>query len=179
MWTEKTFKDYYTKYDVPSRKDYLYTRTEYLSNKYDFGNSILLFGGALGWGGEPLLMNNKFVYNYDNSKYIQNLATKHDVPLTPWPYLPSEKATFDTIFFEDSIFHLDAFSKHKYITECIKYNPTLILVIESSEEIKISERANANLFKFLSKRNKTINFVLKYYNTHEFIREMGKNINTN
>ena len=167
MWTENHFKAAYTKYDLDSRKEYLENRTKCLMNKYHFGKNILLYGGALGWGGLPLLKEGKFVYNYDTSEYIYKLADFYNEPLKPFNILP-EKYRFNTIFFEDSLVYYTGTQKIQYITECLRYRPCLIILLENSEEIVISEELNENIVNGLNYSLPDISVNLEYYNTKDF-----------
>lgn len=173
MWTEKDFINAYEEYLLDSRQNYLYKRTEYLMTKYYFGQSTLLYGGAMGWGGLPLLKEGKFVYNYDTSDYICNLANYWNEPLKPFKTLP-ENYTFETIFFEDSLTYYSAAEKVQYIIECLKYKPTLILILESSDEIEVSKEVNKNIIKGLKKIFPSAHIELEYYNTGEFTRNLNK-----
>ncbi len=171
MWTKEIFDIYYEEYKQDWRKEYLYKRTQYFMSKYDFGNSVLLFGGALGWGGLPLLEEYIRVYNYDTSLYIQSLVEKEKIP--PKLILPEINEEFDTIYFEDSLLDKYYVEKKFYITKCIRlYQPKLVLITESTSEIVIPKRENKKLMNKLRKEYKSVEFGLEYYDkiSHEFSR---------
>jgi len=170
MWTKETFDKYYVKYNQDWRKEYLYKRTQYFMSKYDFGNSVLLFGGGLGWGGIPLIEVGIEVYNYDTSTYLQTLITNEPIP--PRLRLPELNEGFDTIYFEDSLTDKYYLGKKYHITKCLVYQPKLVLITELSSDIVVSKKDNKKLINNLRKEYKSVEFELEYYDkvTHEFLR---------
>lgn len=120
-------------YDTPTRARSLSRRTETLMAQLDFGDRILIHGGAYGHGGLPLLRLGKCVTNYDTSPFI------HETAETISPIdgrrmasiLPSTHPTgkYDTVFFEDSLADHSDDEVFQAIDWARTFEPALILVL--------------------------------------------------